>query len=95
MSKGKFLSGLLSGAAVGAAIGLLFAPKKGVDTRKKITETGDNYLQDAKSKFNEMTDNLSHKVESVTAKTKANLSDSKIGQKYNEAKSDLHDKKSY
>ena len=95
MKTGKMLVGLLSGAAIGAAIGLLFAPKKGADTRKKITETGDNYLQDAKSKFNEFADNLNHKVEAVKAKTKASLSDSKIGQKYNEGKSDIHDMKSY
>lgn len=95
MKSGKILVGLLSGAALGAAIGLLFAPKKGKDTRKKITETGDNYLQEAKSKFNEFADNLTNKVEAAKARTKANLSDSKLDQKYNEVKADIYEKKSH
>ena len=35
-SGGKILIGLLSGAAAGVVAGLLFAPKKGKDTRKAI-----------------------------------------------------------
>ncbi|HZJ37323.1 MAG TPA: YtxH domain-containing protein [Gillisia sp.] len=68
MNAGKFLTGLLSGAAVGAAIGLLFAPKKGTVTRRKLTETSDNYIKGAKSKFNDFTDTLNEKAESVKDK---------------------------
>lgn len=34
----NLLAAFLGGAAVGAAIGVMFAPEKGVDTRSKIAE---------------------------------------------------------
>lgn len=93
MKAGKMLVGLVSGAALGAVVGLLFAPKKGKDIRKKIGKTSENYINDAKSKFNDFSDNLNDKVEALKAKTKAGLSDSKLEEKYYDAKKDIHDMK--
>ena len=42
MSKDTFLSGLLIGAAAGAVAGILFAPDKGTETRKKIAQKADD-----------------------------------------------------
>ncbi|MGY5849740.1 YtxH domain-containing protein [Salegentibacter sp. F14] len=93
MKSGKMLLGLLSGAAAGAALGVLFAPKKGTDTRRAITKTGDDYLEGARKNFNEFSDSLSHKVDALKSKTKAGLSSSRRNQKVNEAKAEIHEMK--
>jgi gas vesicle protein len=40
MSTSKVLVGFLVGAAVGGALGILLAPDKGAETRRKIIEKG-------------------------------------------------------
>lgn len=57
-SFGKVMLGILGGAAVGAALGVLFAPAKGTATRRKIVKTG----RDIK---NTITDKLEDLVESA------------------------------
>ncbi len=44
---GGFVSGLLFGAAVGAALGVIFAPRAGSDTRRQIAESGKNLREGA------------------------------------------------
>ncbi|MFD0975194.1 YtxH domain-containing protein [Salinimicrobium gaetbulicola] len=68
MKAGKMILGILSGAAAGAAVGMLFAPKKGADTRKRIADRSNEYMYETKSKFNDLADNLSHRYDSVKSK---------------------------
>jgi len=65
MSSGKVLLGVLAGIAAGALLGVLFAPDKGVVTRKKISKKGDDYAEALKDKFNEFLDSVTEKFEQV------------------------------
>ena len=68
MSSGKLLLGVLAGVAAGAALGILFAPDKGTETRKKITKKGEDYVDGIKEKFNGLIDDLTKKMDGVQAK---------------------------
>jgi gas vesicle protein len=63
MSSGKVLLGMLTGVAVGTTLGILFAPNKGVDTRKKITNQGNDLTDSLLSKFNGIMDTMSSRMD--------------------------------
>jgi len=65
MSNSKLLIGFLAGAAVGGLLGVLLAPDKGTETRRKIMEKGSELGDTVKDKFNEVVDGVK---ESLTAK---------------------------
>ncbi len=50
-STSKVLLGILGGVAAGAILGILFAPDKGVNTRKKLIDQGKDYSDNLKGKF--------------------------------------------
>jgi len=65
MSSGKVLLGVLAGMAVGAALGVLFAPDKGWNTRKRISKKGEDIADDLGDKFEEFLDSISVKMDEV------------------------------
>lgn len=58
MKANRIALGLLGGLAAGAAVGILFAPAKGSDTRKKIQQKGNEYADDLKDKFENLSGTL-------------------------------------
>ncbi len=65
MSTGKMILGMAVGAAAGALLGIMFAPDKGSETRRKIMEKGNDYVSDLKEKFNDFVDSLTERYEAV------------------------------
>ncbi len=65
MSTGKVLIGLLTGVAVGATLGVLFAPEKGLSTRKKIKKQGNEVTESLANRFTALMDIMSSKLDAI------------------------------
>ena len=65
MSTSKTLLGFIAGAAVGAALGMLFAPDKGTETRRKISDQGNDLADNLKGKFTDLVDGVKEKFSSI------------------------------
>ncbi len=61
MNSGKLVVGVLAGVAVGAIVGVLFAPDKGSKTRKRIFRKGKDYAGGLQEKFDDLVDTISKK----------------------------------
>jgi gas vesicle protein len=67
----KVLAALLAGMAAGAAIGLLFAPEKGADTRDKLNESLRNLSDSIKDRASDELNNLKNAKDRVASNIKS------------------------
>ena len=66
MSKKKGLGKLFAGMAIGSALGLLFAPKAGKDTRADLKKKLDEMLDKVKDlDAKEVKENIQNKIEEI------------------------------
>ena len=80
---GAFLVGLLLGAAVGAGLALLFAPKRGSELREELASKARKAREQATESYHQTTEKVSHlvdkgreayeKARGVTTRTKADI----------------------
>jgi gas vesicle protein len=61
----KILLSAAAGVAMGMTVGILFAPDKGTATRRKITQKGEEYVEELESKFHEFVQGVNAKLEAL------------------------------
>ena len=87
MKTSKTILGVLSGVAVGAALGILFAPDKGTNTRKKIAKKSNAAKDSLKDSFDEFLETVSDKYNSLVSKGEDLLEEGK--NEYKNAKNQI------
>ena len=71
----KLVGALFLGAIIGSALGILFAPGKGSETRKKIRAQSDDLTEGLKEKFQDFLAEVKSDMEIVKEKTHAFMGD--------------------
>ena len=67
MKNSDVVVGILGGLAVGAILGVLFAPDKGSNTRRKIAEKGTNLKDNLKGNFNDFVASIEDQYSNFTS----------------------------
>ena len=63
----KLVGALLVGAAIGGVLGILFAPKKGSETRKNLLSKGEDLSDSIKDHIDELVEKSKKGVETMKA----------------------------
>lgn len=81
----------LTGAAIGAGFALLFAPRSGEETRRKIREAGNQLSDDARESYERISRDAQKVVEQVKATSEKTLA--QVKSLVNEAKESIQGEK--
>lgn len=85
----KVFAALLAGIAAGAALGILFAPEKGTDTRDKLNDALKNLGDAIKDRAAEEIENLSAFKDRIVENVKSQVSD--MEDRYNQGEPSVTD----
>lgn len=69
----SLVAGIVAGAAAGAVLGILYAPDKGTETRKKIGQKGEELRDTLKQKF----EGAKHQANDLIDKGKSKIYEAK------------------
>lgn len=62
--------GILAGAAIGSLLGVLFAPEKGVETRRKLRRKAEDLRDEALDHYEHLRDEALERYENISGKVK-------------------------
>ena len=65
MSAKKLMIGVLAGTALGAVLGILYAPDKGSVTRRRFSKRSYDYSDELEAKFNDLIESITEQFQAV------------------------------
>mgnify|MGYP003396813170 FL=1 len=65
MESNKVVVGVIAGVAIGALVGVLFAPAKGSKTRKRVMNKATAYKDELQSKIEDLVDGVSDQYDAL------------------------------
>ncbi len=75
-SSAKVVGGMVVGALIGGALGILFAPYKGTETRRKLRMKSDEVSDDILDKLDTILDDFKKDMHSIVSKVRPDKSGS-------------------
>lgn len=87
MKPNNVITGIVSGLAIGTILGILFAPDKGCNTRRKIAKKGSDLRGGIKNSIDNLVSSIENKYEELASKVENVIDESKS--RFGDIKKDL------